>query len=99
MPILIILIILSLSFYAYFKIKFFKTKEVMYRKWLSAKSSVALGVFVVVFALNQMIVEQTQLAIIIGVIFLVVGSGSIWAGVKAYRYYLPRVIEEAQHKN
>ncbi|WP_456278015.1 YtpI family protein [Bacillus sp. AK128] len=96
MPTLVILIILSLSFYAYFKIKYFRAREVMYRKWVSAKSSIALGVFMISFALNQMIAEPTQVSIIIGVIFLLVGSGSIWAGVKSYRYYLPRVAEESQ---
>jgi hypothetical protein len=98
MPILIILIIISLSFYAYFKMKYFRVKEVMHKKWVSAKSSIALGAFIVFFALNQMIVEPSKIAIIIGIVFLVVGGGSIWAGVKAYRYYLPRVIEEAQLK-
>ncbi|MBM7660554.1 heme A synthase [Bacillus mesophilus] len=98
MPILIILIIISLSFYAYFRMKNFRVKEVMHKKWLSAKASIALGAFMVFFALNQMIVEPSTIAIIIGIIFLVVGGGSIWAGVRAYRYYLPRVIEEAQLK-
>ncbi|WP_246941179.1 YtpI family protein [Bacillus pinisoli] len=99
MPTLVILIILSLSFYAYFKIRFFRAKEVMYRNWVSAKSSIALGVFIVAFALNQMIVEPSKVSIIVGIVFLAVGGGSVWAGIKSYRFYLPRVAEEAQNKN
>jgi hypothetical protein len=98
MPIFIILIIFSLSFYVYFKVKYFQVKDAMHRKWLSAKSSIALGIFIVSFAINQMIAEPTKIAIIVGVIFLLLGSGSIWAGIRAYKYYLPRMIEEANHK-
>jgi hypothetical protein len=98
MPIFIILIIFSLSFYVYFKVKYFRVKDAMHRKWLSAKSSIALGIFIVSFAINQMIAEPTKIAIIVGVIFLLLGSGSIWAGIRAYKYYLPRMIEEANHK-
>jgi uncharacterized membrane protein YeiH len=99
MPIFVIIIILSLASYAYFKIKYFRIKEQMHRKWVSAKSSIALGIFVVSFALNQMIVEPSPLVLIIGVILLVVGGGSIWAGVKSYKYYLPRVIEESENNS
>ncbi|MFZ3590703.1 YtpI family protein [Bacillus sp. DJP31] len=97
MPIFIILIIFSLSFYAYFKIKYFRVKEPMHRGWISAKSSIALGAFIVCFALNQMIALPTTIALIIGIILLLVGGGSIWAGVKAYKYYYPRVVEEARN--
>ncbi len=91
MPILIILIIVSLSFYAYLKIKYFRVKEPMHRNWISAKSSIALGVFIVSFALNQMIAVPGTITLIIGIILLLVGGGSIWAGVKAYKYYYPKV--------
>lgn len=97
MPILIILILLSLSFYAYFKIKYFRVKEIMHRKWISAKSSIALGLFVVFFGLNQMATDPSTVVIVIGIILLLVGGGSVWAGVRAYKFYLPRVIEEAEN--
>lgn len=99
MPILIIIIILSLAFYVYLKIKFVRVKEAMHRKWISAKSSIALGVFVVAFSINQMIMQTTLISIIIGIVLLAVGAGSIWAGIKSYKFYLPRVIEEAENKN
>lgn len=96
MPILIILIIFSLAFYAYLKVKYFRVKEPMHRSWISAKSSISLGVFIVSFALNQMIAVKGTITLIIGIILLLVGGGSIWAGVKAYKYYYPRVVEEAK---
>lgn len=95
MPIFIILIILSLSFYTYFKITYYRTKDSMYKKLISAKSSIALGSFIVFFALNQLAVEPTKITVIIGVIFLLVGGGSIWAGIRAYRYYFHKVMEDS----
>ncbi|MFD1737106.1 YtpI family protein [Bacillus salitolerans] len=98
MPVFMILIILSLSFYVYFKIKFFRVKAPMHRKWLSAKSSVALGLFVTFFAINSFIAQPSTLSTIIGIIFVLIGVGSAWAGYRAYKYYLPLVVEEANKK-
>jgi uncharacterized membrane protein len=98
MPIFMVLIILSLSFYVYFKVKYFRVKEHMHKKWISAKSSVALGAFITSFGINQWIAIPSKVSMVVGIIFLIVGIGSIRVGIKAYRYYLPLVIEEANNK-
>jgi uncharacterized membrane-anchored protein len=95
MPIFVILIIISLSFYLYFKTKYFRTKRPMEKRWISAKSSIALGAFVLLFGINQYFIYQSTLSIVIGVLFIAMGGGSIWAGIRAYKYYYPLTVKEA----
>lgn len=94
MPVFVIIIVFSLMFYLYYKIKFFRSKNRNEKKWLSAKSSIALGTFVLFFGVNRMFITQTTLSIVIGLIFIIVGSVSIWTGIKAYKFYLPHVLKE-----
>lgn len=94
MPIFVILIILSLSFYVFYKIKFFKTKKPMEKQWISAKSSISLGMFVFFFGLNQIFMLRSTVSLVVGIIFVIVGALSSWAGYRAYRHYLPLVIKE-----
>ncbi|MCQ5364304.1 YtpI family protein [Anoxybacillus salavatliensis] len=96
MPIFVILIIFSLSFYLYYKIKYFRSKRPMERKWISAKSSIALGSFVFFFAINQFFIHRSTVSLIIGIVFLFVGAGSIWGGYRAHRYYFPLAVKEAE---
>jgi uncharacterized membrane-anchored protein len=95
MPIFVILIIISLSFYLYFKIKYFRTKRPMEKRWISAKSSIALGAFVLLFGINQYFIYQSIPSIVIGVLFIAMGGGSIWTGIQAYKYYYPLAVKEA----
>ncbi|WP_027410172.1 YtpI family protein [Anoxybacteroides tepidamans] len=96
MPVLVILIIFSLSFYAYYKMKYFRSRRPIERRWLSAKSSIALGSFVFFFGVNQFFLYSSTVTYVVGSIFLLIGAGSVWAGYRAYKHYLPLVIEEAQ---
>ncbi|GLH64649.1 MULTISPECIES: YtpI family protein [Bacillaceae] len=96
MPTLVIFIIFSFSFYVYYKIKYFRSHRPMERRWLSAKSSIALGLFVFFFGLNQFFLHSSTVTYIIGTIFLLIGAGSAWAGYRAYKHYLPLVLEEAK---
>ncbi len=98
MPVLVIFIITSLSFYVYYKIKYFRTKKELERKWLSTKASIALGAFVALFGLNRLYISQETISVIISILFLVIGSISIWTGIKAYRYYLPYVEQEYEQQ-
>ncbi|MEH6942389.1 YtpI family protein [Bacillus sp. JJ722] len=99
MPVLVILIIIALAFYVFYKTKYFRTKLPMERKWLSAKSSMALGAFVALFGINQLFLFQTTVTYIIATIFIIVGGLSIWAGNRAYKFFLPLAIDEASNVN
>ncbi|RSD27709.1 YtpI family protein [Mesobacillus subterraneus] len=98
MPIFVLLIVLSFAFYIFYKIKYVRSKRPAERKWLSAKSSIALGLFVALFGLNQLFLFDTTVTYIVGAIFLIIGSLSIWGGIKAYKFYLPLAAKEAQEK-
>ncbi|MGG3843714.1 YtpI family protein [Anoxybacillus kestanbolensis] len=96
MPIFVILIVFSLAFYLFYKIKYFRSKKPMERKWISAKSSIALGSFVFFFAINQFLIHRSTVSLIIGIVFVLFGAGSIWAGYRAHRYYFPLAVKEAE---
>ncbi|WP_423407643.1 YtpI family protein [Heyndrickxia sp. MSNUG] len=96
MPIFVLLIVLSFVFYIFYKMKYVRSKRPAERKWLSAKSSIALGLFVGLFGLNQVFLFQTTITYIVAAIFIIIGSMSIWSGVKAYKFYLPLAAKEAK---
>lgn len=98
MPILVLLIVLSFVFYIFYKIKYIRSRRPAERKWLSAKSSIALGVFVALFGLNQLFLFQTIVTYIVGAIFIIIGSISVWGGIKAYKFYLPHAAKEAEEQ-
>lgn len=96
MPILVILIVFSLSFYLVYKVKYVRSKRPAERKWISAKSSIALGLFVALFGVNQFFLDGNTVTYIVASIFILIGGFSIYAGIKAYKYYLPLAAKEAQ---
>ncbi|WP_445612866.1 YtpI family protein [Geobacillus sp. YF-1] len=96
MPALVIFIIFSFSFYVYYKIRYVRSERPIERRFLSAKASVALGLFVALFGINQLFLYQTTVTYIIATIFIILGFASAWAGYRAYRYYLPQAVEEAE---
>lgn len=93
---LVAIILVSLAFYVFYKIKTFRTRLPMEKKWLKGKSSIALGTFVATYGINQLILFHTTTTFIIGAIFIVIGGISIWGGFKVYKHFLPLAIEEAE---
>ncbi|RFU65990.1 YtpI family protein [Peribacillus glennii] len=91
------LIVISFTFYIFYKVRFYRTHLPMEKKWLSAKSQVALGLFVALFGVNQLFLYQTTMTYVVTAIFTLVGGLSIFGGFKAYKFYLPLAIEEAEH--
>jgi YtpI-like protein len=96
MPVLVILIVFALSFYAFYKVKAYRSTKPIVKQWISAKSSIALGLFVALYGLNQLFLFRSTLTFIIGIIFVIIGFSSSWAGFRAYKKYLPDVIKEEQ---
>ncbi len=96
MPVLVILIVISLAFYLVYKVKYVRSKRPAERKWISAKSSIALGLFVALFGVNQLFLNGNTVTYIVAGIFILIGGFSIYAGLKAYKYYLPLAAKEAQ---
>lgn len=96
MPVFVILIIFAFSFYLFYKVKYYRTRKPMEKQWLSAKSSIALGIFVFFFGLNQLFLFNSTVSLVVGIIFMIVGIASSWAGYKAYKHYLPFAVQEAK---
>ena len=97
MPIFAILIVISLAFYLFYKVKSVRTQLPMEKKWISGKSLVALGAFVALFGINQLFLFQSTVTYIIAGIFILIGGTSLLGGYKMYKFYLPHAIEEAEH--
>ncbi|MEK3798154.1 YtpI family protein [Peribacillus sp. FSL H8-0477] len=96
MPILVVIIVISFAFYIFYKIKSFRTHRPMEKKWLSGKSSMALGLFVFGFGVNQLFLYPTTTTYIVAALFILIGGFSIFGGYKMYKHYLPFAIKEAQ---
>ncbi|SFB17410.1 MULTISPECIES: YtpI family protein [unclassified Bacillus (in: firmicutes)] len=99
MPTLVIFIVLSFAFYVFYKMKYVRSNRPAERKWLSGKSSIALGLFVGLFGVNQLFLYSTTTTYVISSIFILIGVLSIWAGYKAYKTYLPLAIKEFEQLN
>lgn len=101
MPVLVILFVISLSFYVFYKAKYFRSRRPAEKKWISSKATVALGLFVALFGLNQFFINPTTVGYIVGTVFILLGAFNVWGGVKSYKHYLPYAIEEAEqlHKS
>lgn len=96
MPLLVVLIAISFAFYLFYKIKYVRSKRPAERKWLSSKSSIALGLFVCLFGINQLFLYHTMITYIVAAIFILIGSLSALSGVKAYKYYRPFAAKEVE---
>ena len=97
MPIFVILILMSFSFYLFYKIQYVRTKNGTEKKWLSAKSSIALGTFVALFGINRLFLGITPLSLAVSLIFMAVGIASCLSGLRAYQYYSPYVEREGKN--
>ncbi|AZB43919.1 hypothetical protein CEF21_17255 [Bacillus sp. FJAT-42376] len=97
MPIIACFIVISFAFYFFYKLKYYRSRKPMERAFLSGKSSMALGIFVFLFGLNQFFLYPSALSVTIGIIFILIGLGSLWAGQRAFRHYKP--LAEKEHKN
>ncbi|WP_078545114.1 YtpI family protein [Litchfieldia alkalitelluris] len=96
MPIFVVLIVIAFAFYIFYKARYFQSRKPVEKQWISAKSSIALGLFVALFGINSVFLHQSTVSFIVATVLFLVGVGSIWAGFRAYRYFLPLVIEEAK---
>ncbi|PWA11125.1 hypothetical protein DCC39_09810 [Pueribacillus theae] len=96
MPTLAILIVISIMFYFFYKVKSFRTKAPAEKSWINTKANIAIGNFLLFFGLNQIFIYyNSTITIIVGSVFILLGLANIILGYRAYRYYLPIAIEEA----
>ncbi|MEH7108180.1 MULTISPECIES: YtpI family protein [Bacillaceae] len=100
MPIFVLLIGFALAFYIFYKTKYIRSKFPVEKKWLSAKSNIALGLFVFFFGVNYFFnIAETISNYLIAGLFIIYGGIFSWIGYKKYKHYLPFAIEEAEMVN
>lgn len=96
MVVLVIFIVILLAFYLFYKTKYFRSNRPVEKKWLSAKSNIVLGLFVLLFGVNSLFISQSIGTYIVAAIFIIYGAFFSWTGFKKYKHYLPFAIEEAE---
>ncbi|MGX6443028.1 YtpI family protein [Neobacillus sp. K501] len=97
MSVLVFLIVILFVFYLFYKTKYFRSNRPVEKKWLAAKSNIALGLFVALFGINHLLfISQTTVTIIVSVVFMIYGGVFTFVGIKKYKHYLPFAIEEAR---
>jgi amino acid transporter len=89
-------ITLAFTFYIFYKVKQVRSNRPMEKKWLSAKASMALGLFVALFGVNQLVLFPGTITYIVGALFILIGLGSCWAGFKLYKHVHPYAEREAK---
>lgn len=97
MPIFLILIVVSISMYLYFKVKAVRAKAPYEKQWRNTKASISLGAFLAFFGINQIIQPRSTVEVIISIIFIALGLINVIVGMKAYKYYTPLVVEESKN--
>jgi uncharacterized membrane protein HdeD (DUF308 family) len=97
MSVLVSLMIISFAFYLFYKTKYFRSSRVVEKKWLSAKSGIALGLIVLLFGLNHLLfISKSTISYLITAVFIIYGAAFIWINFKKYKHYLPFAAEEAR---
>ncbi|TLS39126.1 YtpI family protein [Pseudalkalibacillus caeni] len=100
MPVLVLFILFSLVFYLFYRVKSYRSKLPMEKRWIGTKANIALGSFLILFALNQVyVLPGKALVYVVAVIFIALGLANVIFGYKQYREYLPYVLKEAESNN
>lgn len=96
MPILVFCIIMSLSFYVFFKIKQIRTRMPMEKRMRKGQTGMTLGLFVGLFGINLLYLFSSAISYTVAIVFILIGGANAIRGFKYYRYHLPYAIREAE---
>jgi len=94
--ILAFLIIISFVFYLYFKTKQFRTSLPIRKKWYANRAGIALGIILILFGINQIILYHTVLTYVICLIMIVFGFFACNNYYKRVRHYGQYIAEEEE---
>ena len=92
MPIFITLIVVSFILYIYFKVRIISQKDPLTMRFTNAKARIALGIFISTFGANQYVYYQTQLALFVCLLFVILGIIKIVYGYRLYKHYRGEII-------
>lgn len=96
MSVLVIFIVILFAFYLFYKTQYVRSNRPIEKKWLSAKSSIVLGLFVALFGANILFITQSAITYLVAAVFIIYGASFSWVAVKKYKHYRPFAIQEAE---
>ncbi|MGG0656346.1 YtpI family protein [Rummeliibacillus pycnus] len=94
--ILAFLIIITFVFYFYFKTKQFRTNLPIRKKWYANRAGVALGILLILFGINQIILYHTVLTYVVCAIMIVFGLFACINYNKRVHHYAQYIAEEEE---
>lgn len=97
MSIFVILLIFSIAFYIFYKVKEMRIHKSPYQRTLvKAKGSTALGLAVLFFGINALILNPSTAIIVISAVLIVVGGYFVFQSLRMYRYFAPLAAKERE---
>ncbi|WP_051240143.1 YtpI family protein [Pontibacillus halophilus] len=88
-----LLIILSITVYLYFKVIILRTDDPLYQVYSNSRARIALGVFMIAFGANQYVFYQTRLALAIALVFVALGVAQFVYGYRRAKFYRKQLRE------
>ncbi|WP_240374617.1 YtpI family protein [Bacillus piscicola] len=95
---LVIVLVIALAMYVFYKIKTFRTKAPAMKKWVQTKANISLGTFLAACGANLIFTTRGTTDSIVGTVFLLLGLANIILGWRAYKVYLPYAAKEAEQQ-
>lgn len=92
----IILIVVSVVFYLFQKVKAFRATSPGLKRWTQTKANISLGTALASVGLLLLFTNRGLVDIIIGSIFTLLGAANILLGMRAYKLYKPYAAEEVE---
>ncbi|MDS9471744.1 YtpI family protein [Sporosarcina pasteurii] len=95
---LVFLIIASIVFYLYFKMRQFRTTYMLpiRKKLFASMAGAALGLFLITFGLNQILLFNKLVIYIVSAVFIILGSYVLIYNFRAAKHYRQFIEEEAE---
>ena len=87
-------IVVSFVFYFYFKTKQLRATLPIRKKWYTSKAGVSLGMFLIFFSCNALILYPDVIGFIVAAIFAVIGIGLGLNNFKRMRHEGKYILEE-----
>ncbi len=85
----------SLGFSIYFSIRYRKQLEPVMRGYYQAKQNIAMGFALVLLALYPLyLIQGTNIALIIGIVFLLIGLFNLFAGFRNHAVYRAKLKQD-----
>ncbi|SHN05832.1 YtpI family protein [Gracilibacillus kekensis] len=91
-----IVIVLSFIIYLYYKVMITRDHDPLTQEIKNAKARIALGTFISFFGINQYLFYETQLALFIALLFLLIGIIQGYGGLKRFKHYKQEFNKRAQ---